>query len=387
MFPDRYTDPMAWYIAAAARTRAPSRPRRRWPPSATCSVPPPGRHALLRHRRGLAVRAVQQGPRGPPARVRHRPRRRPQGQGLVAGARPAEARRRRRRHVPGVGQGPLPPEAARAPRHHQHPRRRAQAPAAQAPDAEAPLRALFDQHRLDLKLFAYGCDAVTPDEFVEVYPLLPGQIDLILQITSALRTRSNRAQGDDQAIRGLLQLLGELFRDQALADRPVGSLITLDQIYEVQHTALDSDVQASMARVLSQCADEPNGLMLRAAKAVALLELIQDAMPTDAKLVAQCLYDRMDLGNNVHRRDRSARGAPAQEPARVLREGRLQAAVVGRRGVGARAPRHRRAAREPSARWCRPACASWWPSPSAHASRRRPSPGPPTSRTGAAWTT
>ena len=167
------------------------------------------------------------------------------------------------------------------------------------PDAEGQLRTLFEQHRPDLKLYAYGCESVTPEEFVEVYPMLPGQIDLILQITSALRTRSARAQGDDQAIRGLLQLLGELFRDQKLADQPVGALVTLDQIYEVQHTALDSDVQASMARVLAQCTGDGDGLMVRAAKAVALLELIQDTLPTDAKLVAQCLYDRVDRGNHA----------------------------------------------------------------------------------------
>lgn len=167
------------------------------------------------------------------------------------------------------------------------------------PDAEGQLRALFEQHRPDLKLYAYGCEEVTPEEFVEVYPMLPGQIDLILQITSALRTRSARAQGDDQAIRGLLQLLGELFRDQKLADQPVGALVTLDQIYEVQHTALDSDVQASMARVLSQCSGDADALLVRAAKAVALLELVQDTLPTDAKLVAQCLYDRVDRGNHV----------------------------------------------------------------------------------------
>lgn len=167
------------------------------------------------------------------------------------------------------------------------------------PDAEAPLRALFERHRPELKLYAYGCESVTPEEFLEVYPMLPGQIDLILQITSALRTRSARAQGDDQAIRGLLQLLGELFRDQHLADQPMGALVTLDQIYEVQHTALDSDVQASMARVLGQCSDDTDGLMVRAAKAVALLELIQDSQPTDVKLVAQCLYDRLDRGNHV----------------------------------------------------------------------------------------
>ena len=38
---------------------------------------------------------------------------------------------------------------------------------------------------------------------------------------------------------------------------------------------------------------------MRVAKAVALLELIQDTVPTDAKLVAQCLYDRVDRGSHV----------------------------------------------------------------------------------------
>lgn len=167
------------------------------------------------------------------------------------------------------------------------------------PEGEARLKALFEAHRPDLKLYAYAADEVTADEFAEIYPMLPGQIDLLLQITTALRTRSLRAQGDDQAIRGLLQLLGELFRSQKLAEMPVGSLVTLDQIYEVQHTALDSDAQASMARVLSQCDDEGQELMVKAAKAVALLELVQDTLRTDEKLVAQCLYDRIDRGNRV----------------------------------------------------------------------------------------
>lgn len=167
------------------------------------------------------------------------------------------------------------------------------------PEAETELRELFTARRNDLKLFAYGCDSITDDEFIETYPMLPGHIDLLLQITSALRTRSARAQGDDQAIRGLLQLLGELFREQKLAEQPVGALVTLDQIYEVQHTALDSDTQASMARVLEQCAKEDNELLVRCAKAVALLELIQDTLPTDAELVARCLYDRVDRGNQT----------------------------------------------------------------------------------------
>ncbi len=167
------------------------------------------------------------------------------------------------------------------------------------PAGAKAVREAFHKYRNDLKLFAFGCEDVTDTDFVEVYPMLPSQIDLVLQITTALRTRSKRSQGDDQAIRGLLQLLGELFRTLKLAERELGALVTLDQIYDIQHTALDSDVQTSMARVLAHCAEENLELGRRATKAVALLELIQDKTPTTAKLVASCLYDRMDRGNQV----------------------------------------------------------------------------------------
>jgi hypothetical protein len=62
------------------------------------------------------------------------------------------------------------------------------------PEGERELRERFRQHRNDLKLFAYGCDDITEEDFVEVYPLLPGHIDLLLQITTALRVRSSRSQ-------------------------------------------------------------------------------------------------------------------------------------------------------------------------------------------------
>ncbi len=168
---------------------------------------------------------------------------------------------------------------------------------AKTDEGAALLSELFDRHRADLKLYAYGCEVTTADEFVDVYPLLPGQIELILRITSVLRTRSSRAQGDDQAIRGLLQLLGELFRRQQLSEQPIGTLVSLDRVYEVQYTALDADTQASMARIQGQCTGDGSELMLRSAKAVALLELIQDSEPTTEELVAKCLADRMDGGN------------------------------------------------------------------------------------------
>jgi hypothetical protein len=167
------------------------------------------------------------------------------------------------------------------------------------PEMVGPLRELFAKHRGDLKLYGYGCESLTEGDFIEVYPMLPGHIDLFMQITSNLRSRSTRTQRDDHAIRGLLQLLGELFREQELADRPIGDLVTIDAIFEVQRTALDADVQAALTRIFSDNAVQDDAVAQRAAKAVALLEVIQEQTATSPELVASCLYARLGEGNRV----------------------------------------------------------------------------------------
>lgn len=167
---------------------------------------------------------------------------------------------------------------------------------------EPELRSHYQRCRQNLKLYAYGGDQISEDDFLDTYPMLPGYIDLILEITSALRTRSTRRQGDDHAIRGLIQMLGELFRAQGIAQQPMGYLIALDDIYTVQESALDSDTQATMARIFGYCAKQGDkgDAMIRAAKAVALLELIQEQRPTTIEFVARCLYRDMRAGSNVN---------------------------------------------------------------------------------------
>ncbi len=167
------------------------------------------------------------------------------------------------------------------------------------PAHERMLRELFQKHRPDLTLHGYRCEDLTEEDFLEVYPMLPGHVDLLMQITSNLRTRSSRVQGDDHAIRGLLQLLGELFREQKLGEREVGELVTLDAIFEVQSSALDSDVQTTLTRIFDHPEVRDDAVAVRAAKAVALLELIQEQEPTTPELVARCLYRRLGEGNQV----------------------------------------------------------------------------------------
>lgn len=165
------------------------------------------------------------------------------------------------------------------------------------PTKEAELRSLLAQHRSSLKLFGYKCESITEEDFLETYPMLPGYVDLLMQITTNLRTRSSRVKGDDHAIRGLLQLLGELFREQHLGEQPLGTLITLAHIYEVQQSSLDADVQNTLARLFSHEEVVGDRWAAQAAKAVALLELIQEQETTTAKLVSQCLYDRLGEGD------------------------------------------------------------------------------------------
>ncbi len=169
------------------------------------------------------------------------------------------------------------------------------------PEHEATLRVLFHSNRQNLQLYAYDCQDINESDFIEVYPLLPQHIELLMQITSALRSRSKRRQGDDHAIRGLIQLLGELFREQKLADQPVGNLISLDRVFSVYESSFDYSVQGVLGRILKHCSKWDDPLAARAAKVVALLQLISEQTPTTAALVAQCLYDRLDRGDNQTR--------------------------------------------------------------------------------------
>ena len=166
-----------------------------------------------------------------------------------------------------------------------------------APQREDSLRALYQEHGAALRLYGYGCEKLTENDFLEVYPMLPGYVDLVMHITSNLRARSNRMKGDDHAIRGLLQLLGEVFRQHKLGEEPLGALVTLDQVYDIQHTALDADVQNTMARLQAHDELAQDPLALRVAKAVALLQQVQDQIPTSAQIVAQCLYARVGASN------------------------------------------------------------------------------------------
>jgi hypothetical protein len=159
---------------------------------------------------------------------------------------------------------------------------------------ETDLAELFHRHRPDIALYAYEGDKISERDFIEIYPLLPAHIDLLLRITSGLRARSSRVQGDSHEIRGLLQLLGDIFREQDLATREAGWLLTVDRVYDVLHTALDADLHMTLNRAMDFCQRQGTDALKGVVKTVAMLDLVQDEKhPTSAELVAQCLYAKL----------------------------------------------------------------------------------------------
>src|SRR3970282_2060338 len=104
--------------------------------------------------------------------------------------------------------------------------------------AQAALGKLFDEHRgrlmehtrltADIRL-----PELTRESFIDLYPLLPYQIDLIIQVVSGLRTQGGASRHVGGANRTIIKLAQQLLVHPAinLAAQPIGMLARLDQVY------------------------------------------------------------------------------------------------------------------------------------------------------------
>src|SRR6185437_7629202 len=122
--------------------------------------------------------------------------------------------------------------------------------------AQKTLGELFDQHRgrftehtrltADIKL-----PELTRDSFIDLYPLLPYQIDLIIQIVSGLRTQGGASKHVGGANRTIIKLAQQLLINPAvnLAEQGVGALVRIDQVYDLVEGNIDSDVRAKIGAI------------------------------------------------------------------------------------------------------------------------------------------
>jgi hypothetical protein len=156
--------------------------------------------------------------------------------------------------------------------------------------AQAELGKLFDEHRgrltehtrltADIRL-----PEVTRDSFIDLYPLLPYQIDLIIQVVSGLRTQGGASRHVGGANRTIIKLAQQLLINPAvnLADEPLGSLVRLDQVYDLVEGNIGSEVRAKIAAIAKELS---HPLAQPVAKVICLLQYVKSVHRTPENIAA-----------------------------------------------------------------------------------------------------
>jgi phage terminase Nu1 subunit (DNA packaging protein) len=127
---------------------------------------------------------------------------------------------------------------------------------------------------------------VTRDEFVQFYPYLPHFVDLSIDIVSGMRLQPGAPRHIGGSNRTIIKQAYEMLVGErtALADAPLGALVTLDRIFDLVEGNLSSEKQKDIADIIGRWPDDP--WPSRVAKAIALLEYVRDLPRTEANLAA-----------------------------------------------------------------------------------------------------
>jgi hypothetical protein len=162
--------------------------------------------------------------------------------------------------------------------------------------AQAALGKLFDESRGSLiEHTRISADIRLPElnreNFIDLYPLLPYQIDLIIQIVSGLRTQGGASRHVGGANRTIIKLAQQLLINPAvdLASAPLGTLVRLDQIYDLVEGNIGSEVRGKIAAIAKELS---HPLAQPVAKVICLLQYVK-SVHRSAENIAATLYPRV----------------------------------------------------------------------------------------------
>src|SRR5262249_51317802 len=164
------------------------------------------------------------------------------------------------------------------------------------PSAVTALGEFYDKNEGRLKEFGAlertsRNTSITRDAFVRLYPYLPYQIDLCVDIVAGLRLRRGVHRHVGGSNRTIIKQAQELMINPRtnLAEAPIGDLVTLDKVYELLY--LGNLLPSEVAREIDEVAKNLPGqeMASKVAKAIALLEPVKD-LPRTPRNLSVVLY-------------------------------------------------------------------------------------------------
>jgi hypothetical protein len=156
--------------------------------------------------------------------------------------------------------------------------------------AEATLGKLYDDNRARLDVNSrISADVRLPslsrEGFVDLYPLLPYQIDLVIDIVSGLRLQGGASRHVGGANRTIIKLAQQLLINPAteIAEMDVGSLVRLDQVYDLISGNISSDIRQKIESIPARVR---HPLAQSVAKVVCLFQFVKTVHRTPENIAA-----------------------------------------------------------------------------------------------------
>ncbi|RQS53466.1 BREX system P-loop protein BrxC [Burkholderia sp. Bp8986] len=168
--------------------------------------------------------------------------------------------------------------------------------------AQIALGKIFDEHRGRLTQHTrLSADIRLPElsreTFIDLYPLLPYQIDLIIQVVSGLRTQGGASKHVGGANRTIIKLAQQLLINPAvnLADAKLGDLVRLDHVYDLVEGNIGSEVRAKIAAISKELI---HPLAQSVAKVICLLQYVK-SVHRSAENIAAALHGSVSADSQL----------------------------------------------------------------------------------------
>lgn len=185
------------------------------------------------------------------------------------------------------------------------------------------LESLYDEHEGRLKeccsLERTGREAgLNKANFVNLYPYLPYQIDLCIQIVAGLRLKRGVHRHIGGSNRTIIKQAQEMMINPRtnLSGEPVGTLVTLDRVYELLYLGnlLPSELSRDIDAIPKAIPN--NEAAHKVAKAIALLEVVK-TIPRTAQNIAAVLHPTITGDSQLKNVEKAIK---ALEEAQFIRE-------------------------------------------------------------------
>ncbi|HAA69842.1 MAG TPA: BREX system P-loop protein BrxC [Planctomycetaceae bacterium] len=159
--------------------------------------------------------------------------------------------------------------------------------------AEQQLTQLYEANRGSLAANAsLSADITLPqlarENFVELYPMMPYQVDFVIHVVSGLRTQGGAGHHVGGANRTVIKLAQQLLAhpSSGLGEHDVGALVTTEHIYDLVRGNIDSSIREKIDNLPGEV-EHP--FAQRVAKTICLLQFVQ-SIHRNAENIAAALY-------------------------------------------------------------------------------------------------